>query len=139
MIRREFLFIVLLLLFGLTNLFAQGTTGQISGTVTDQNGAVVSGANVKVINADTNFSRSAVSSEDGTYSFQLLPVGKYNVEITAQNFQPYKAEAVVSVTQTTVIDAQLGVSGDTVTVNVEAPVLQVETSQNGRTIEGETI
>ncbi|HVE58310.1 MAG TPA: TonB-dependent receptor [Pyrinomonadaceae bacterium] len=137
--RKGFLFGALLLLFGLTNLYAQGTTGQISGTVTDQNGAVVSGANVKVTSSDTNFSRTATSNEEGFYSFQLLPVGKYTVEITAQNFQAYKAETVVSVTQTTVVDAQLGVSGDTVTVNVEAPVLQLETSQNGRTVEGETI
>jgi hypothetical protein len=107
--------------------------------VTDQNGAVVSGANVRVTNADTNFSRTATSNEEGFYSFQLLPVGKYSVEITAQNFQAYKAETVVNITQTTVVDAQLGVSGDTVTVNVEAPVLQLETSQNGRTVEGETI
>jgi hypothetical protein len=137
--RKGFLFGALLLIFGLTNLFAQGTTGQISGTVTDQNGAVVSGANVKITQADTNFSRTATSNEEGFYSFQLLPVGKYSVEITAQNFQVYKAETVVNVTQTTVVDAQLGVSGDTVTVNVEAPVLQLETSQQGRTIEGETI
>ncbi len=139
MIRKGFLFFALLLIFGLTNLFAQGTTGQISGTVTDQTGAVVSGASVKITQADTNLNRAATTNEEGIYSFQLLPVGRYSVEITAQNFQVFKAEAIVNVTQTTVVDAQLGVSGDTVTVNVEAPVIQLETSQNGRTIEGETI
>ena len=40
MIRKGFLSTALLLFFGLTNLYAQGTTGQISGTVMDQNGAV---------------------------------------------------------------------------------------------------
>ncbi len=139
MIRKGLLFLVLSLTIGLTNLFAQGTTGQISGTVSDQNGAVVSGANVKITSGDTNFSRTATSNEEGIYSFQLLPVGRYTVEITATSFQVFKAEAVVNVTQTTVVDAQLGVSGDTVTVNIEAPVVQVETSQNGRTVEGETI
>src|SRR5215204_4450135 len=139
MIRKGFLFFALLLIFGLTNLFAQGTTGQLSGTVTDQTGAVVSGASGKITQADTNLNRAAAPNEEGIYSFQLLPVGRYSVEITAQNFQVFKAEAVVNVTQTTVVDAQLGVSGDTVTVNVEAPVIQLETSQNGRTIEGETI
>ena len=139
MIRKEFLLIALLLVFGMTNLFAQGTTGQLSGTVTDQNGAIVSGASVKITSVDTNFSRTATTNEEGIYSFQLLPVGRYTVEITAQNFQPFKAEAVVNVTQTTVVDAQLGVTTTTTTVNVEAPVIQLETSQQGRTIEGETI
>lgn len=139
MIRKGFLFSVLVLAIGLTNLFAQGTTGQISGTVTDQNGAVVTGASVTITQVDTNATRTATTNEEGIYSFQLLPVGRYTVEVTAANFQAFKAEAVVNVTQTTVVDAQLGVSGDTVTVNVEAPVVQIETSQNGRTIEGETI
>ncbi len=140
MIRKEILFSVLVVLFGLTNLLAQGTTGQISGTVTDPNGAVVSGANVKVTNADTNFTRTATSNGEGIYSIQLLPVGKYMVEITAQNFQPFKAETVVNISQTTTVDALLAIPGAApITVNVEAPVLQIETSQNGRTVEGETL
>ncbi|HEY0461752.1 MAG TPA: carboxypeptidase regulatory-like domain-containing protein [Pyrinomonadaceae bacterium] len=139
MIRKSFLFIALTLFFGLTNLSAQGTTGQLSGTVTDPNGAVVSGAAVKITQADTNSSRTGTSNEEGYFSFQLLPVGRYSVEITAQSFQAFKVEAVVNVTQTTVVDAQLGVGGDTVTVDVEAPLVQVETSQQGRTIEGETL
>lgn len=140
MIRKIFCGFALGLLFGITNLLAQGTTGQISGTVTDQNGAVVSGAAVKVTSADTNFSRSAMSGEDGSFSFQLLPVGRYNVEISAQNFRKYNVTATVSVSQATVVDAQLSAGlGDPITVNIEAPVVQVETSQNGRTLEGETI
>jgi len=140
MFRKKIVLAGLLVLIGLSNLFAQGTTtGQISGTVTDSNGAIVSGATVTVKSTDTNLSRSTESNGEGIYSFQLLPVGRYTIEISAQGFQAYKAEAVVSVTQTTVVDAQLGVSGATATVNVEAPVLQLETSQNGRTVEGATI
>jgi hypothetical protein len=139
MIRRGFLFTILLLIVGLTNLLGQGTTGQISGTVTDQTGALVGGANVKVTSIDTNFSRTATTNSEGIYSFQLLPVGRYNVEITMQNFARFEAEAVVNVTQTTVVDAQLGVQASDTVVNIEAPVVQVETSQNGRTVEGETL
>jgi hypothetical protein len=139
MIRKGFLFFAMLLIFGSTNLFAQGTTGQISGTVTDPNGAVVSGATVKITNADTNFNRTTTSNDEGNFSFQLLPVGRYTVEITMQNFARFEAQAVVNVTQTTVVDAQLGVRSVDTVVNVEAPLLQVETSQQGRTLEGETI
>lgn len=139
MMRRFFLIAVLTLVLGVTNLPAQGTTGQISGTVTDPNGAVVAGASVKITSSETGQTRNTATNEDGIYSFQLLPVGRYSVEITAQNFQAFKAEAVVNVTQTTVVDAQLGVTGATAVVDVEAPVLQVETSQNGRVVTGETL
>ncbi|MBS1797290.1 MAG: TonB-dependent receptor [Acidobacteria bacterium] len=129
----------MLLLFGLTNLFGQGTTGQISGTVTDQNGAVVSGATVKVTSLETNLSRSVTTSGDGVYSFQLLPPARYAVEVTAAGFKTYKAEVAVNITQTTTFDVQVSVGdiGDVVTV--EAPLAQVETSQTGRVVTGETL
>lgn len=139
MIRKEILFGVLLVLFGITNLFAQGTTGQISGTITDQNGAVVSGATVKVTNLETNLSRSTSTNSDGVYSFQILPPARYSVEVSASGFKTYKAEVSVNITQTTTFDAQVAVGdvGDVVTV--EAPLAQVETSQNGRVVTGETL
>jgi hypothetical protein len=119
--------------------WAQGTTGQISGTVTDPNGAVISGAVVKATNIGTGFSRDAITNDDGAFSFQLLPPGRYSIDITAPNFVAYKGEAIVNITQTTNVDAQLSVSGGSDIVNVEAPIVQAETSQNGRVVSGETL
>lgn len=131
-------FIFSLFLFT-TNGLAQGTTGRISGTVTDPNGAVVAGAQVSATNLDTNLSQQTTTSDDGVFGFQLLPPGRYRVEVTASGFQKYEAEAVVNITQTTNLDAQLGVTGASAVVEVETPVLQSETSQLGRVVEGETI
>lgn len=121
--------------------FGQGTTGSISGTVTDPNGAVVPGAAVKVTNTATNASRESTTGSDGTFAFQALPPGRYKVDVTAANFAAFTIEAIVNITQTTVVDANLAVSGvgGDVTVNFEAPVLQPETSQQGRVVTGETI
>ena len=121
--------------------FSQVTTGQITGVVTDQNGAVIPGANVKTTNTDTNLSRETTTSGDGIYSFQLLPPGNYNVEVSASQFQMQTTKAVVNITQTTAVDFQLGVGIDAgmVTIQADAPVLQTETSQNGRVLTGETI
>ncbi|HEY0049102.1 MAG TPA: TonB-dependent receptor, partial [Pyrinomonadaceae bacterium] len=132
---------ICLLAGGANSIYGQGTTGQISGTVTDQNGAVVQGAGVTLSNQETGLSRQATTGGDGIYSFQLLPPGRYKVEVTASGFQKTEAEAVVNITQTTTLDVQLGVTGGTsnVTVEAEAPVLQTETSQNGRVIEGATL
>ncbi|MGC2237787.1 MAG: TonB-dependent receptor [Pyrinomonadaceae bacterium] len=132
--------IVLCLGAGLS--FAQGTTGQISGTVSDPNGAVVQGASVKITNLDTNLTRETTSGDDGSFAIQLLPPGRYKVEISAANFAASTREVVVNITQTTAIDANLSIAGAPnaeVTVTADAPVLQTETSQNGRVIEGITI
>ena len=119
--------------------FGQGTTGQISGTVTDPNGALVAGAAVRASNIATNYSRETTTSGDGIYGFQQLPPGRYRVEITASGFAATTAEADVNITQTTPVDVQLSVSGGTAIVDVEAPVLQTETSQQGRVVTGETL
>lgn len=118
---------------------AQGGTGQISGTVTDPNGAVVSGASVKATNTATNFSRETTTDGGGNYSISLLPAGNYSVQINGQGFKAVDLKAVVSIAQTTVANVDLSVGGGEVSVDVVAPTLQVETSQNGRTVSGETI
>jgi hypothetical protein len=117
----------------------QGTTGQIAGTVTDPNGALVSGATVKATNIATNYSRETTTGSDGVYGIQLLPPGRYRVEITASGFATNAVEADVNITQTTPVDVQLSVAGGTATVQVEAPVIQTESSQQGRVVTGETI
>ena len=131
----------IILWLGTSLIFAQNTTGRISGTISDPNGAVVQGASVKAVNADTNFTRETTSDEDGSFAFQLLPPGKYKVSATAPNFKTTEIEAIVNITQTTTVDINLsvGTSDTFVTVEPSAPVLQSETSQNGRVIEGATI
>lgn len=120
---------------------AQVTTGTISGAVADPNGAVVQGANVTATNLDTNSSRSTTSDSDGHFAFTLLPPGRYRVDVRSTGFQDYQTEAVVNITQTTTLDVRLNLTGATATVVVaaEAPVVQAETSQSGRVIEGETL
>src|SRR6476620_10939347 len=110
---------------------AQVTTGTISGTVIDPNGAVVTGADVKATNVATSASRTTSSDGDGHFAFTLLPPGRYRVDVTAQGFQPYQAELVVNITQTTSVDARLSLAGTAATVQIqaEAPTLQTETSQ----------
>lgn len=132
-----FIFSVIL---GCANVFAQNPTGQISGIVTDPNGAVVSGANIKITNQATNLEREITTGSGGEFAFQTLPPGDYLIEITMSGFAKYTANAVVNITQTTTINPQLSVQGtDAVEVTVTAPLVQTETSQNGRVVTGETL
>ena len=129
---------VLCLLFSAAA-FGQGTTGQIAGTVTDPNGALVAGASIKATNVATNYTRDATSGGDGSFAIQLLPPGRYRIEISAQNFAKKTVEAEVNITQTTPVDVELAITATDVIVDVAAPVLQTESSQQGRVISGETL
>src|SRR5437588_12669936 len=66
--------------------FAQSTSGEIVGTVYDQTGAVVPGAAVQASNPATGAFANAVSTSSGQYRIANLPVGAYNLEVTAQGF-----------------------------------------------------
>ncbi|MEP6900981.1 MAG: TonB-dependent receptor [Actinomycetota bacterium] len=63
-----------------------GTTG-ISGTVSDQNGAAVPGATVKLTNPATGFDRSLITETDGKFNFPGIPPATYRLEVVASNFK----------------------------------------------------
>src|SRR6266446_2650872 len=87
--------------------FAQVTTGEITGRVTDPQGKVVAGATVTATNKGTGSSRSATTNESGDYTITQLPPGKYEVAAEAKGF----SKALVQ-------DFELNV-GATVTQNFE--------------------
>src|SRR5688572_7949749 len=63
----------------LSNAFAQSATATLSGEVSDQNGAVVVGANITLLNAATSLRRQATTNDGGHFTFPLLPPGTYTV------------------------------------------------------------
>ena len=86
MSRLRLLAIVLLGVFAAGSAFAQGTTGQLSGTVTDDQGGALPGAVVTVTNTSTGFTRSATTDGTGSYSLPGLPVGTYDVKAELSGF-----------------------------------------------------
>ena len=131
-----------LFLFCVMHAFAQGGTGQLTGNVVDANGAVVAGARVKLTSVATAQEREAVTNDSGDFAFTLLPAGTYKLEITASGFRTVNVEEVrINVTQTTTLPVRLDAAtvSEMVTVQAEAPLVQQETSQVGRTIQEETI
>ena len=122
------------------SLFGQ-TTGSISGTVTDVNGAVVSGAKITVA-APSGNEYTAVSADNGTYRVPALGSGLYRVTVTAPNFKKTVVENVkVDVGLPATVNAVLEVGGidQTVTVTGGGEVLQTTTATVGSTITGRQI
>src|SRR5712691_2051552 len=60
-----------------TVMWAQGSTAQINGTVSDSSGLAVPGADVKVTQTATGAVRTATSGPDGAFVFPNLPIGPY--------------------------------------------------------------
>ncbi len=113
-------------------IFAQSTTtGAISGTVTDQSGAVLPDVTVTLKSTEKGFTQTAKTNSQGSYQFPLLEPGTYSISATAANFKTTTTTTTVSVGQTAIINTKLevGAAGTTVEVSGEAPLLQSETSE----------
>jgi hypothetical protein len=88
---REVLSRTVTLVFGFTLLltapcYAQVTTGDITGRVTDAQGHVVPGATVTATNKGTGATRSTTTGEGGEYTITQLPPGKYDLTVEAKTF-----------------------------------------------------
>jgi hypothetical protein len=119
------------------------TAGSVTGTVHDNTGAVVAGAEVTVSNAANGFKATATTNSDGSYLVPGVPAGSYDVTITAKGFKEFHVkDLVVRVTQKVRVDATLEVGKVDVEVVVEgAAVAQVETqsSELAGTVTGKEI
>ncbi|MGH9674026.1 MAG: carboxypeptidase regulatory-like domain-containing protein, partial [Bryobacteraceae bacterium] len=116
---------------------AQTITANITGTVTDPTGAVVTNAKVTATNADTNVSFNATTNDAGVYRLLFLPVGNYNVAFEGQGFKKSTVGPVrLEVNQIARVDAKLELGDTTQTIEVvaAAAILQTESTTTGDTI-----
>src|SRR5690242_9146722 len=79
---------VVLLIASVPTAFAQVTTGQITGVISDPTGAIIPKVNVRIVNADTGSERTATTNDLGAYTVPLLPPGNYRVSATGTGFKP---------------------------------------------------
>src|SRR5689334_23112861 len=74
--------------------WAQSTsTGTVNGQITDQQSAVVVGAEVKITDVETNAVRATVSNETGRYTFINVAPGTYDITVTKPGFTQAKIAA----------------------------------------------
>ncbi len=108
--------------------FSQTFRGGISGTVTDQSGAVVPGAQVTAVEAATNATIKAVTSSAGEFAFANLPLGTYSVTVSASGFSTQKVNKVtVAAGSTYALPVKLAVASTGETVEVTADTLSLDT------------
>jgi hypothetical protein len=105
---------------------AQSATATLSGTVTDEQSAVVAGATIKAINTATNLARQTTTNSEGYFTLPLLPPGNYTLTAERQGFASIDKRGIilnVGDQRSLLITLSVGGVSATVQVSGEAPLL----------------
>ncbi len=108
------------LLFASIAAFGQSDTGSLSGTVRDQNGAVVPGAAVTAKNQSTGDERATTSNTDGMFSIPALRAAAYTVTATTTGLDATVKDVAVNVGRETSLNIGMKLGDVTASVNVVA-------------------
>jgi hypothetical protein len=121
---------------------AQVQTGDITGRVTDNTGAVLPGATVTLSGPSLIQPQSAVTSDTGTYQFPRLPVGTYTVRFELPGFKTVIREGIqISLGFQAQVNQQLDISTvqETVTVSGESPIVDTKSTTAKTTFDLDTL
>ena len=110
---------------------------EINGTVTDQSGAVVSGARVELVEAGTEAKRAVQVSDRGAFVLSSLPVGRFTMTISSNGFAPLQiSEIDLHAGDTRTINGKLTVSSVNQTMEVDATSGAAQLNKDDATLSG---
>ncbi len=136
-IARAILFLSLLFSFSLYLAFApplghaQVSTGDVLGNVTDANGGALPGANVLLINTQTQEHHTVVTDQAGEYILTLLLPGRYSLQVNAAGFRPYRIEEIdlsAGDRRRIVVNMVVSSVSQSVVVSAAPPALETDTT-----------
>ncbi len=134
---------ILMLFCTLQSGFSQSTSGSIAGAVVDQQQASVQDASVTVKDVAKGFTQTNKTDSQGRFVFPQLSPGAYTLTVEASGFKRTERTAIDLVANDKValgnITVEVGSAVDTVTVTVEATVLQAESAERSYAIQGEAL
>ncbi len=97
-----------------------GSSGSVSGFVTDSTGAAIPGASVTVSNSVSGLNRQTKTDATGHYQVINLPLNTYNVSVAAAGFANTTQQAAVSSFVPLVLNVKLNVSETSTEIEVDA-------------------
>jgi Carboxypeptidase regulatory-like domain len=122
---------------------AQSITGSISGSVVDESGGVIPGADVVVINEASKGVRRSVTNADGFFAFASLPATTYTVQISIAGFNTYEVTGIElrsgdarSLRQ---IALKVATVAETVSVSAEVALTPLNSGEKSATLTSEQI
>ena len=116
------------------SILAQSATASLSGTVFDANGAVVSGANVKIANNATAFEQTRTTNGDGYFIFSQLAPSSYVLTVEQSGFTASQTNIVLNVNDQSNLRVQLKIEGASATVEVNDAAALIEESPTVKTV-----
>ena len=109
---------------------AQVLYGSVTGTITDQTGAVVPGVTVNATNESTGLKRQSTTDAAGIYRLLDLPQGPYTIDVSASGFRPLKKTNVpVVIGQVNSQNLQLEVGSATQEITVQSSLAVLQTQK----------
>ena len=139
---RRCLFATFTLLVFSASAIAQSTAGRILGTLTDQSGAAVAGANVVVTDTQRGTSRAVTTDESGNYAAPDLQPGTYKIRVEAKGFKSVDRPNVLIEVATDVradFALQPGQVTETIVVEEDVPLVNTTSSTLGGTLSNKEI
>jgi hypothetical protein len=119
-----------------------GVGGSISGTIKDPSGAAIPKTSITLVNTNTGVQQSVTADAQGTYTFPILPIGEYVLEVNHPGFKPYRRTGIVlNANSALLLDValQVGQRTDAVTVSDTFAHVETSSSQMGEVISGSTM
>jgi hypothetical protein len=140
-LRLASILLVFCLMASLTGWAQSTATGTVVGTITDQSGAVVPGAQVTLTDKGTGTTRATTTNSSGSYVFVDVNPSTYDVTISKQGFSSTKAVSEVKVGLTLTLNLALQVGGQSTVVEVQAAGndLQMMNSTVGNSLNSATL
>jgi len=140
---RFLIFMLIISALPITLLAQTAATGTVLGTVKDTSGAVITGAEVKLVNPAINDEREQKTNEAGQYIFTSVPPGVYTVTATKQGFKTARENEVkVEVARSYTVDFGLAVGAVTEILEVQSQSgaeLQTTDATVGNVLPGEVM
>ena len=129
---------LVLFLFSCPVMHAQ-TTAQLSGTVQDSTGAVIPGAQVKLVNTANQDTRVSMTNSAGLFAFPSLVPGTYSVQVSAKNFNSKRVTGIVlnagDTREVPAIILAVGNSVQSVTVQAQAQLIPTTTGARSEVLD----
>ncbi|MCU1263166.1 MAG: Outer rane receptor for ferrienterochelin and colicin [Bryobacterales bacterium] len=133
---------VAVLLVSVGSCAAQETRASLSGTITDSSGSVVAGAQLRLVNTQTQVAFTAASNQLGQYRILFVNPGSYQLKVELAGFRSFVRDNIdltVGEAATLDIGLQIGNQTETVTVGAQAPILEAEKADRGIVVDQQTV
>ena len=134
---RRWIFGIFLIVLMAASAWPQASTGQASGTVRDQSGAVLPDVTVTLNNTSTNITSKTTTNVEGYFVFPGLVSGQYLLSVESAGMEKFQANLTVQVGQSTVVPVTMKVGMTTAEVSVQEvnSMVQTDNAALGDTLE----